>query len=159
MPFLTHLQARELCPQTYSLSSLLEWSQVTHIPTSMKSGGAYKSKKSAFCSFARQLCDDTCLPGWLSAFPAHSQTFKPTQASFAQIANHHIQQARKSFIVFFFVCVFVNFRPATWKYCQTTTKGCRPHQRGMPPCWFGLPPWESVTSPWISIVPNLVNYS
>ena len=82
--FPAHLQARELCPQTYSLSLPLEWSQVTHIPASIKSGGAYKPEKSAFYStFVRQLCDDTRLPGWLSAFPVHSQTFKPTQASFA----------------------------------------------------------------------------
>ena len=80
----THLQARELCPQTYSLSLPLEWSQVTHIPASIKLGGAYKPEKSAFYStLARQLCDDTRLPGWLSAFPPHSQTFKPTLASFA----------------------------------------------------------------------------
>ena len=79
MLFPAHLQARELCPQTYSLSLPLEWSQVTHIPASIKSGGAYKPRKSAFYStIARQLCDDTRLPGWLSAFPAHSQTFKPT---------------------------------------------------------------------------------
>ena len=84
MLFPAHLQARELCPQTYSLSLPLEWSQVTHIPVSIKSGGAYKPEKSAFYStFARQLCDDTRLPGGLSAFPPHSQTFKPTQASFA----------------------------------------------------------------------------
>ena len=84
MFFPTHLQARELCPQTYSLSLPLEWSQVTHTPASIKSGGAYKPEKSAFYStFARQLCDDTHLPGWLSAFPVHSQTLKPTQASFA----------------------------------------------------------------------------
>ena len=69
--FPTHLQARELCPQTYSLSLLIEWSQVTHTPTSR----AYKTEKPAFYNtFARQLCDDTCLPGWLSAFPVHSQT-------------------------------------------------------------------------------------
>ena len=84
MLFPAHLQARELCPQTYSLSLPLEWSQVTHIPASIKSGGAYNPEKSAFYStFARQLCDDNRLPGWLSAFPPHSQTFKPTQASFA----------------------------------------------------------------------------
>ena len=34
--FLVHLQVRELSPQTYSLSFRLEWSQVTHIPTSIK---------------------------------------------------------------------------------------------------------------------------
>ena len=83
MLFPAHLQARELSPQTYSLSLPLEWSQVTHIPANIKSGGAYKPEKSVFYStFARQLCDDTHLPGWLSAFPVHSQTFKPTQASF-----------------------------------------------------------------------------
>ena len=84
MLFPAHLQARELCPQTYFLSLPLEWSQVTHIPTSIKSGRAYKPKMSAFYStLARQLCDDTRLSGWLSAFPPHSQTFKPTLASFA----------------------------------------------------------------------------
>ena len=63
MLFPAHLQARELCLQTYSLSLPLEWSQVTHIPASIKSGGAYKPEKSAFYStFARQLCDDTRLP-------------------------------------------------------------------------------------------------
>ena len=31
-------------------------------------------------TLARQLCDDTRLPGWLSAFPVHSQTFKPTHS-------------------------------------------------------------------------------
>ena len=48
MVFPTHLQASELCPQTYSLSLPLEWSQGTHIPTSIKSGRAYKPEKSAF---------------------------------------------------------------------------------------------------------------
>ena len=47
MLFPAHLQARELCPQTYSLSLPLEWSQVTHIPASIKLGGAYKPEKSA----------------------------------------------------------------------------------------------------------------
>ena len=51
-------------------------------------GGAYKPKESAFYStFARQLCDDTRLPEWFSAFPAHSQTFRPTQASFTYANN------------------------------------------------------------------------
>ena len=36
MLFPTHLQARKLCPQTYSLSLPLEWSQVSHIPASPK---------------------------------------------------------------------------------------------------------------------------
>ena len=59
--FPAHLQTREL---GYSLSLPLEWSQVTHIPASIKSGGAYKPEKSAFYStFARQLCDDARLPG------------------------------------------------------------------------------------------------
>ena len=52
MFFPAHLQAmaRELCPQTYSLSLPLEWSQVRHTPASIKSGRAYKPKKSAFYS-------------------------------------------------------------------------------------------------------------
>ena len=62
MLFPAHLQARELCPQTYSLSLSLEWSCVTHIPATIKSCRAYKPEKSAFYSTsARQLCDDTHL--------------------------------------------------------------------------------------------------
>ena len=40
MLFPAHLQARELCPQTYSLLLPLEWSQVTYIPASIKLGRA-----------------------------------------------------------------------------------------------------------------------
>ena len=104
MLFPTHFQARELCPQTYSLSLPLEWNQVTHTPTSIELGGAYKPEKSAFYStFARQLCDDTHLPGWLSAFPVHSQTFKPTQASFAHTNSQPSHSmSYKIFLVLFF---------------------------------------------------------
>ena len=65
MLFPTHLQARELCPQTYSLSLPIEWSQVTHIPASIN---LQTQKVSFYSIFARQLCDDTCLPGWFSRF-------------------------------------------------------------------------------------------
>ena len=80
-----------------------EWRQVTHTPASTKLGGAYKPKKSAFYStFARQLCDDTRLPGWLSAFPVHSQTFKPTQASFAHTNSQPSHSTSyKIFFVFY----------------------------------------------------------
>ena len=98
----THLQARKLCPQTYSLSLPLEWSQVTHIPASIKSGRAYKPEMSAFYNtFARQLCDDTCLPGWFSAFSVHSQTYArlSAQASFLSafmISKTHIYKWPKA---------------------------------------------------------------
>ena len=108
MLFPAYLQARELCPQTYSLSLPLEWTQVTHMPASIKLGGAYKPEKSAFYStFARQLCDDTCLSGWLSAFPVHSQTFKPTQASFAHTNSQpsHSTSYKISLVFFFFLSV------------------------------------------------------
>ena len=99
------------------------WNNFTH-PTSIKSSGAYKPEKSAFYStFARQRCDDTRLPGWLSAFPLHSQTFKPTQVSFAHTNSQPSQCWRIS----------SKFRPATWKYRQTTTKGRRPHEKDTPP--------------------------
>ena len=45
---------------------------------------------------AGQLCDDTHLPGWLSAFPAHSQTFKPAQASFVH-TNSQLSHSTSSF--------------------------------------------------------------
>ena len=108
MLFPTHLQARELCPQTYSLSLPLEWSQVRHTPASIQSGGAYKPEKSAFYStFARQLCDDTCLPGWLSAFPVHSQTFKPTQASFAHTNSQPSHSTSYKIFLVFFIFIFI----------------------------------------------------
>ena len=70
----------------------LEWSQVTNILTSTKMGGAYKPEESAFCStFARQLCNDTHLQGWLSAFLAHSQTFKPTPGQHAGFTHTNSQ--------------------------------------------------------------------
>ena len=44
----------------------------TH-PTAQQRG-TQEPKKSPFCSaFARQLCDDNCLPGWLLDFSAPSQ--------------------------------------------------------------------------------------
>ena len=129
-------KARELCPQTYSLSLPLKRSQVTHTPASTKSGGAYKPEKSAFYStFARQLCDDIHLPGWLFAFPVHSQTFKPTQASVAHTKSQPSHSTSYKIFLVLFKCwrISSNVRPATCKCHQTTTKGGRPHQRDTPP--------------------------
>ena len=143
MLFPAHLQARELCSQTYSLSLPLEWSQVTHIPASIKSGGAYKPEKSAFYStFARQLCDDTRLPGGLSLpfHHTHKHSSPLRQALHAQIANHHIQRARKSFY-----CVFFFFFLSVGGFLQSSAQphesAARPLQRAAghikgtrPPC-------------------------
>ena len=58
--FSCSLQARELCPQTHSLSLPLERTQVTHIPASIKLGGPTSPKSQlSIVPFARQLCDDT----------------------------------------------------------------------------------------------------
>ena len=121
MLFSAYLQARKLCPQTYSLSLCLEWSQVIHTPASIKSGRAYKPEKSALYSiFARQLCDDTILPGWLSAFQySHEHSSSLRQALHTQIANHPYK-----FFFFFFKCCTISFKvplshmkvpQATWK--------------------------------------------
>ena len=141
MLFPTHLQARELCPQTYSLSLPLEWSQVTHTSASIKSGGAYKPEKPAFYStFARQLCDDTRLPGWLSAFPVHSQTFKPTQASFVHTNSQssHSMSYKIFLVLFFLIFLFfytvgvqvppshMKVLPDHYKGLQATSKGHTP---------------------------------
>ena len=40
--------AGNYCPQTYSLSLPLEWNQVTHISTDIRTGKANKSEKSSF---------------------------------------------------------------------------------------------------------------
>ena len=101
---------QEVCPQTYSLSLPLEWSQVTHILTSIKMGGAYKPEKEAFySSFARQLCDGTHFPGWLSAFQhTHKHSNPLQQALPTQIANHHIQWARNLSSVFLFFTSYLH---------------------------------------------------
>ena len=70
MLFPAHLQARELCPQTYSLSLPLEWSQVTHIPASMKSGGAYKPEKSACVGWFEWRCVEFFLKASIAKFAA-----------------------------------------------------------------------------------------
>ena len=44
MLFPTHLQARQLCPQTYSLPLPLKWSRVTHTPTSTYQAGPTSPK-------------------------------------------------------------------------------------------------------------------
>ena len=90
---------------SHSLSLPLEWSQVRHTPASIKLGGAEKSV--FYSTFARQLCDDTRLPGWLSAFPVHSQTFKPTQANFAHTNSQPSHSmGYKIFVMLFFFGLF-----------------------------------------------------
>ena len=102
--------SQEVCPQTYSLSLPLEWSQVTHILTRIKMGGAYKPEKEAFySSFARQLCDGTRFPGWLSAFQHTHKHSNPLQQTLpTQIANHHIQWARNLSSVFLFFTLYLH---------------------------------------------------
>ena len=142
MLFPAHLQARELCPQTYSLSLPLEWSQVTHIPASIKSGGAYKPEKSAFYStFARQLMMTPVFQeGSLPFQYTHKHSSPLRQALHTQIANHHIQRARKSFY-----CVFFFFFLSVGGFLQSSAQphesAARPLQRAAghikgtcPPC-------------------------
>ena len=67
-------------PRNHVLLSVpLEWSQVTHIPASIKSTSP--KSKVFYSTHARQLCDDTCLPGWVAAFPAHSKYSSPLKQS------------------------------------------------------------------------------
>ena len=137
MLFPAHLQARELCPQTYSLSLTLEWSQVTHIPASIKLGGACKPERSAFyITFARQLCDDTRLPGWLSAFPP--QSFKLTQASFAHTNSQPSHSTSDFYSVLFLLLSVGGFLQSS---AQPHESAVRPLQRAAghikrtcPPC-------------------------
>ena len=77
---------QELYPHKPTLSSLLEWSQVTHILPSTKTSRVYKPVKSPFYStFARQLCEDAHFPGWLSAFHNNKHSRQFQQALNAQI--------------------------------------------------------------------------
>ena len=144
MLFPAHLHARELCPQTYSLSLPLEWSQDTHIPASIKSGGAYKPEKSAFY---RPLPDNCVMTpvfqeGSLPFHHTHKHSSPLRQALHTQIANHHIQRARKSFYcVFFFVFVFLSVGGFLQSSGQPHESAARPLQRAAghikgtrPPC-------------------------
>ena len=73
-----HLQARELCPLTYSLSLPLEWSQVTHIPTSIKWAGP-TSPKSHLC---QTTVDDTDLRDGSLPFQHTHKHSSPLQQAF-----------------------------------------------------------------------------
>ena len=122
-------QARDLYPQTYSLSLPLEWSQVTHIPTSIKSGRAYKPEKSAFHS--------TCFQdGSLPFLHTHKHASPLRQVLHTQIAITFNELEN----LFSVKCWRISS-----KFCQATTKSHRPHQRDTPPCWFQL--CESVNKP------------
>ena len=100
MLFPTHLQARELGLQTYSLSLTLEWSQVTHTPASIKSRARPTSPKSQFSTVP---LPDNCVmtpvfqDGSLLFQYTHKHSSPLRQAVHTQIANHHIQRATKSF--------------------------------------------------------------
>lgn len=60
---------------------------------------------------------------WFLAFPACSQTFKSTPASFAHT-------------------IYIFVLSSAWP------RRCRwPHKRDIPPCWFRFPPWENVNKP------------
>ena len=133
-------QARELCPQTYSLSLLLEWSQVTHIPTSIKSGRAYKPKS----QLSTLLLPDNCVmiplfqDGSLPFHHTHKHSSPLRQALHTQIANHHIQRARKSSYFFIIKC-WGGFLQSS---VQPHESAARPLQRATghikgtrPPCW------------------------
>ena len=96
MLFPAQLQARdrELCSQTY-LSLALEWSQVTHIPASIRMGGAYKPKSRVplpDCVMTLVFQD-----GSLPFQHTHKHSSPLQQDLHTQMVNHHIQQARKSF--------------------------------------------------------------
>ena len=100
MLFPAQLQTRdrELCSQTY-LSLALEWSQVTHIPASIRMGGAYKPKSRVplpDCVMTLVFQD-----GSLPFHHTHKHSSPFQQDLHTQMVNHHIQQARKSFQYFF----------------------------------------------------------
>ena len=110
MLFPARLQARELCPQTYSLSLPLEWSQVTHIPASIKLGAGPTSPKSQLSTVP---LPDNCVmipvfqDGSLPFHHTHKHSSPLRQALHTQIASHHIQRARKSFYCVFFIYLFI----------------------------------------------------
>ena len=137
MLFPAHLQARELCPQTYSLSLPLEWSQVTHIPASIKSGGAYKPEKSALPLPDNCVMTPVFQEGSLPFHHTHKYSSPFRQALHTQIANHHIQQARKSFYCvfwgFFFLEDFFKVPPSQMKVPPDHYKGPQATSKGHAP--------------------------
>ena len=84
----------------------------------------YKPEKSFFYStFARQLCNDQ--DGSRPFQHSHKHSGPLRQALHTQIANHHIQQARKSLSVEGKFCPAMHMKvpPAHYKGLQATSKG------------------------------------
>ena len=81
---LMYLQARELWPQPYSLTLPLDWSQVTHIPTSTKNRQGLQGQKVIFLHYLCQRTVRWHLSSWMAlSLSTCSQTFKCTLAYFA----------------------------------------------------------------------------
>ena len=101
--FPTHLQAWELCLQTYSLSLPLEWSQVTHTPASIN----WVRPTSPKSQLSTAPLPDNCVmtpvfqDGSLPFQHTHKHSSPLRQALHTQIANHLIQQARNLLLVIF----------------------------------------------------------
>ena len=121
-------------------TNLLTWSQVTHTPASIKSGGAYKPKKSAlYSTFARQLWWHLSSRMALCLFS--TLTFKPTQASFAHINSQPSHSTSYKIFFFFFLSVggFLQSsaqpHESVARQLQRTTGHIK---RICPPCWFRL---------------------
>ena len=93
----------------------------------------------------------------------HKHSSPLRQALHTQIANHHIQWARKSFY-FFKVGGFLQSSAQPHESGPIPLQWAAGHIKGThPPCWFWLLPWESVNKPmnfncgkWSS---DLINYS
>ena len=123
------LTSRELCPQTYSLSLPLEWSQVTHIPATIKLGRAHKPEKSAFYSTLPDNC--VMIPifqdGSLPFQYTHKHSSPLRQALHTQIANQ-----LEKFFSLFGGSLPSSAQPHVCKLCQTLQsaaghiKGTRP---------------------------------
>ena len=115
----------------------------THIPASIKSGGAYTSLKSQLSTVP---LPDNCVmipvfqDGSLPFQYTHKHSSPLRQALHTQIANRHIQRARKSFY-----CVFFYFLLSVGGFFQSSAQphesAARPPQRAAghikgtrPPC-------------------------
>ena len=119
-----------ICPQTNSLQLPLEWSQVTHIPASIKSGGAYKPKKSVFYSTFARHC--VMIPifqdGSLPLQYTHKNSSPLRQPLHAQIANHHIQWAGKIFLVCVFLFVYCFYFVLFFKCLRIFQSSAQSHE-------------------------------
>ena len=130
--FPTHLRARELCQQTYSLLLpyngarlhifLLAWNRAKHTSPKIQLSTVPLPENYVMPTILQD--------GSLSFKHTHKHSSPLQQALHTQVSNHHISATN------FFYFIFFESTTSHYKELHTTSKETQPH------CWLQLLPWE-----------------